>query len=121
MPKLTLNKKQKLFLFTEILDKESLVKIFETTDLKWLCSRKVVLGDYDDYGWRPLFVDGDEMTSLNFFNNPGWDEILNNIDDYEMCQWCNEWCHRDEMVFRKRGFTKLCDRCDRYLKSRGEL
>ena len=118
---MVLNKKQKMFVFTDVLSDEDKVKIFETTDIKWLTSQRVAIGKDDGHGWKPLIVNGEEMTLLNFKNNPGWQEVLDHIDEYEQCQWCGEWFLKDEMIIRKRGFTKLCDRCDYYLKSRGEL
>lgn len=63
---MTLNKKQKTYLFTEILDQHDLIKIFETTDLKWLCSQKVVIKNEDSHGWKELWCDGELVTSLNF-------------------------------------------------------
>lgn len=118
-----LNKKQKQFLFTAILEKESLVKIFETTNLKWLCSQKVVIGKDDGHGWKPLIVNGVEETKLNFaMYGEFWNEVLENIEEWEQCQWCEEWFHKDEIIFRKRGFTRLCHQCRDYLISReGEI
>lgn len=114
-----LNKKQKLYLFTEILDKDSLYKIFETADIDWLCSLEVKIEKPDKDGWRPLIVDGRHETSLNFdLYGERWNEILDNIEDYEYCQWCEEWFHKDEIIFRKRGFTRLCHQCNSYLISR---
>lgn len=113
-----LNVKQKKFLFTYMLSNSDKVKIFETTDLKWLCSQKVEIKNEDVHGWRELWCDGELVTTLNFATYKEWDEILNNIDDYEQCQWCEEWFPKDEMVFKKKGFTKLCHQCRSYLISR---
>lgn len=115
---MVLNKKQKLYLFTAILDNESKVKIFETTDLNWLCKQKAKIGNKDDFGWRPLIINGEQITLLNFAQNPDWDEVLNDIDNWEQCQWCKEWFPCDEIIFAKKGFTKLCHHCKDYLISR---
>lgn len=113
-----LNKKQKRFLFTEILNDEDKIKLFETTDLNWLLSLKIKIKK-GTLGWKSLVVDNEEITQLNFFKyGEEWNEVLNNIDDYEQCEWCKEWFKIDEMVNRSRGFKHLCHHCNDYLKSR---
>lgn len=118
-----LNKKQKLFLFTEMLSDSDKIKIFETNDLDWLCSQKCEIKNEDAYGWQELWCDGEMVTKLNFATyGVQWNEVLLNIDEYERCQWCEQWEIRDEIVFRKRGFTRLCRNCNTYLLSReGEI
>ena len=114
-----LNKKQKRYLFTEILSKEDLIKLFETTDLKWLLSRKVKISEIDTHGWKPLIVDGEKITDLNFSQyGERWNEVLNNIDEWEQCQWCNEWLPLEELIKKRKGFTILCPHCRDYLVSR---
>lgn len=117
VPKMVLNEKQKRYLFSNIMSKEDQVKIFETCDLEWLLKQKLDLRE-DMYGWKGLYMDNEKQTILNFPNNPGWLYDLEHIDELYQCQWCNDWFEKDEMVFRKRGFTKLCSRCDSYLASR---
>lgn len=112
-----LNKKQKLFLFTQVISNQDKVKIFETDDVDWLVSRNVELKEWYR-GWKRLIVDGEEYTQLNFPNNPDWSEILDNIDDYNYCQWCGHWFPLDELTKLKKW--RLCDRCRTYLISRGE-
>lgn len=110
-----------MYLFTQILSKNDLIKLFETINLKWLCGQKVEIKNEDSHGWKELWCDKELITSINFPLNPGWQYDLDHIDEIEQCQWCEEWHPKDEMVFRRRGFTKLCSHCNDYLKSRGEL
>ena len=112
-----LNKKQKLYLATEILGAREMVKIFETDSVEWLVKQKIIIREPDSYGWRALVVNGEEYTKLNFDYYKEWDEVLNNIDDYEQCEWCKEWFHKDE-IKKYKGF-KVCDRCQGALWSRG--
>lgn len=112
-----LNQKQKLFIFTETMSKRDLVKIFETDDVEWLVKQKVELKE-GFHGWKALFLDGEEYTQLNFPNNPGWNEVLNNIDEFDYCEWCEMWFEKSELHSYHR--FRLCDRCKSYLKSRGE-
>ena len=111
-----LNKKQKRYLFTKMISKKDLVKLFETTNLDYLMSLNVEIGKKDSNGWRPLIVDKVKITNLNFDYYKEWEQVLDNINDYEQCQWCECWLHKSEMVFRKKGFTKLCNHCDCYLR-----
>lgn len=115
---MVLNQKQKKYVFTQILSKKDLVKLFETTNLEWLCKQKVEIKNEDAQGWKELWCDKELITKLNFPLCPGWQTALDDIDNMEQCQWCEDWFPKDEMVFKKKGFTKLCDICDRYLASR---
>ena len=113
-----LTKKQKKFLFTEVMSKEDQVKIFETCDLEWLLNQKFRL-ENDLYGWKGIWLGKEKQTILNFPNNPGWQEVLDHIDEYEQCEWCELWFHKeDELVHYHKW--RLCDRCKSYLQSRGE-
>jgi hypothetical protein len=119
--KWTLNKKQKRYLAKEMLGSVEMVKLFETNDFEWFAKQKIVIGEKDQYGWRPLIVNGEEITLLNFAYNPGWEYDLDHLDEMDECQWCEGWFDKDEMVYRRRGFTKLCKQCQSYLISRGEF
>ena len=112
-----LNQRQKRYLFQHIISRADQVKIFETDDLEWLMKQKVELMN-SAYGWKALYMNDEKYTILNFPNNPGWSEVLDNIDDYDECQWCNEWFPKDELIYQRRGFTVLCRRCRDYLISR---
>ena len=113
---MTLNKKQKIFIFTHVLSKHDLVKIFETDNTDWLCKQKVALKD-GVKGWKDLYMNGEMYTSLNFPQNPGWQTILDDIDEFDCCNWCEEWFSRDELVHPNKRWT-LCKQCYDYLVSR---
>lgn len=114
---MVLNKKLKKLIFTEAFSKADLMKIFDTTDVEWLVSQKVVLKD-DIGGWKKVFLNGEEYTSLNFTLDAYWIEIFNNIDDYRQCEWCEEWFLNDEIETYHRW--KVCHSCKLGLWSRGE-
>lgn len=120
---MVLNQKQKRYLFDVMFTKEDLVKIFETANIDYLVKQKITLKpNPKDNHWQDLYWDKELYTSVNFSDYyEGHLDAIKNIENFEKCQWCGEWFERDEMVFRKRGFTKLCDHCNSYLTSTNSL
>lgn len=73
-----LNEKQKNYLFEKIFENnpQQIYKIFDTTSVNYLKKQKIEIKKPDVFGWRPLFVNGEEYTSLNFPYYPEWEEIF---------------------------------------------
>lgn len=63
-----LNMAQKDFLFEKIFNnnKQEIYKIFDTISVNYLKKQKIVLGKPDLFGWIPLIMNGEELTTLNF-------------------------------------------------------
>ena len=73
-----LNMTQKEFLFEKIFQNNSreIYKIFDTTSVNYLKKQKIELKEPDKFGWRPLLVNGEEYTTLNFDCYKEWEAIL---------------------------------------------
>lgn len=63
-----LNMAQKDFLFEKIFNnnKQEIYKIFDTISVNYLKKQKIVLGKPDLFGWIPLIMNGEQLTTLNF-------------------------------------------------------
>ena len=91
MANIKLTKKQKLYLFTQIIPESDLAKIFDITDIDYLVKQNITLKDNN--GWYDLYWDKDLYTYLNpNINTEMYDFMFSDeLDDYEYCWWCREW------------------------------
>ena len=73
-----LNTEQKKFLFEKIFnnDKREIYKIFDTISINYLMKQKIEIKEPDQFGWRPLLVNGEEYTTLNFDYYKEWESML---------------------------------------------